>query len=174
MLCTKCGLRESTTEVVQRINNHIEKMYLCDECAKDFRPEAFDDFDVINKLIKGSSMGILSGLVNMLDAPTTRSLVCPDCKTTGDEFLKSGYVGCPRCYEVFEPLIAQTVKKLQQSDKHVGKHPLAANEDARGASVAVERERLRAELQSAIDSFDYKRASAISTKLDALDGKGEA
>lgn len=173
MLCTKCGLRESTTEVVQRINNHIEKMYLCDECAKDFRPDSFDDFDVLNKLIKGSSMGILSGLMGMLDAPTTRSLVCPECKTTGDEFLKSGFVGCPRCYEAFEPLIVQTVKKLQQSDRHVGKCPYGPGGAPRN-TAADERERLRAELQAAIDSFDYKRASEISAKLDAIDGKGDA
>ena len=172
MRCTKCGLREATTEVVQRINNHIEKMYLCDECAKDFRPDSFDDFDFINKLIKGSSMGILSGLAGMMDAPTTRSLVCPDCKTTGDEFLKSGYVGCPRCYTVFEPLIVQTVKKLQQSDRHVGKTPIGGS--ASGMSPTDERERLRSELQAAIDRRDYKLASAISDKLDALDGKGGA
>ncbi len=98
MKCTKCGLREATTEVLQRHNNHVEKMYLCDECAKDYRPDmGFDDFDMLNKLINGSPMGLLSNLGSLFQTPTAKALMCPECKTTGEEFLKTGFVGCPRC-----------------------------------------------------------------------------
>ncbi len=170
MKCTKCGLNEATTEVLQRHNDHIEKMYLCDECAKDFRPDMnFDDFDMLNKIINGSPMGLLSNLNSFFDTPTARAMICPDCKTTSEEFLKTGYVGCPRCYEVFEPLIVQTVKKLQQSDRHIGKCPTGKIGGANGD----ERSRLKAELQNAIDVGDYKRASIISGKLGKLDGNGE-
>lgn len=164
MKCTNCGLREATTEVLMRRNDHVEKMYLCNECAKNFRPDmGMDSFDVLNKLINGSPMGLLSNLNNLFDTPAARTLVCPDCKTTSEEFLKTGFVGCPRCYEVLEPLIVQTVKRLQQSDRHIGKTPS-------GVDAATEEVRLKAELQAAVDSGDYAKIGELSMQLKKLVG----
>lgn len=163
MKCTNCGLREATTEVMVRRNNHVEKMYLCGECAKNYRPDvSMDSFDMLNKLINGSPMGLLSNLNNLFDAPTTRTLVCPECKTTSEEFLKTGFVGCKRCYEVFEPLIVQTVKRLQQADRHVGKVPVGA------VDIASEEARLKAELQAAVDKGDYAKIGELSAQLKKL------
>ncbi|MCM1367320.1 MAG: hypothetical protein NC184_00705 [Roseburia sp.] len=166
MKCTKCGLREATTEVLQRHNNHIEKQYLCSECAKDYRPESLaDEFNILNKLINGSPMGLLSNLDSLFGTSAVKTLICPDCRTTSEEFIKTGFVGCPRCYEVFEPLVAQTVKKLQQSDRHVGKTPFGAEDQA------AEEARLKSELMAAIDSGDYAKASELSAKLNGITGK---
>ncbi len=165
MKCTNCGLRDATTEVVVRHGNHVEKKYLCGDCAKNYRPDVgMDSFDVLNKLINGSPMGLLSNLSNLFDTPTARTLVCPDCKTTSEEFLKTGFVGCPRCYEVFEPLIEQTVKRLQQSDRHIGKIPVGA------VDVATEEARLKGELQAAVDNGDYVRIGELSAMLKKLVG----
>lgn len=165
MKCTKCGLREATTEVLQRHNNHIEKMYLCNECAKDYRPDMnVEDFDVLNKLINGSPMGLLSNLNSLFGTPSVRTLICPDCKTTSEEFIKTGFVGCPRCYEVFEPLVTQTVKKLQQSDRHVGKMPIGVED------TAAEEARLKSELMAAVDKGDYVKIGELSERLNNLVG----
>ena len=162
MKCTKCGLRDATTEVTLRRNDKVEKMYLCGECAKTYRPDiGLDSLAMLNKFV-GSPMGLLSDLTNLFNAPTTRALVCPDCKTTSEEFLKTGFVGCPHCYEVFEPLIVQTGKRLQQSDRHVGKTPHGAE------YIATEEARLKAELQAAVDSGDYARLSELGEKLKKL------
>ena len=161
MKCTKCGLRDATTEVMQRRNNHIEKMYLCNECAKNFRPDIADDFDIFDKLI-GSPTGLLADLGGMFDAPTTRALICPECKTTSKEFMDTGFVGCPKCYEVFEPLISGTVKKLQQADRHVGKNPFGA------ADVEPDEARLKAELQAAIDRRDFDETVKLSKALQQM------
>ncbi len=166
MKCTKCGLREATTEVLQRHNNKIEKMFLCNECANDYRPDmGFDDFDILNKLINGSPMGLVTNFGGLFDAPTVHTMICPECKTTSEEFLRSGFVGCPHCYEVFEPLIVQTVKKLQQSDRHVGKSPFGVSDD-------VDAAKLKAELQSAIDCGDYAKVQEISGRLERLKNNG--
>ncbi len=163
MKCTKCGLREATTEVLQRHNNHIEKMYLCNECAKDFRPDmGFDDFDFLDKLINGSPMGLVTNFGGLFGEPTTHTIICPDCKTTSEEFMKTGFVGCPRCYEVFEPLMRQTVKKLQQSDMHTGKSPYGA------LDFDSEEAALKSELQACVDRGDYSKAAEISAQLEQL------
>ncbi len=110
-----------------------------------------ESFDMLNKLINGSPMGLLSNLNNMFAEPSTRALICPTCKTTSEEFMKTGFVGCPRCYEVFEPLIVQTVKKLQQSDRHVGKTPFGV-------------------LDTAIDNGDYSKIGELGERLKKLVG----
>ena len=66
MKCTKCGIREAKMEIHVRNNNHVEKMYLCADCAKDYKPEVnLESFDMLNKLINGSPMGLLSNLNNI-------------------------------------------------------------------------------------------------------------
>lgn len=167
MKCTKCGLKEATTEVLHRHNNRIEKLYLCNDCAKGFRPDIDDDFDLLNKLINGSPMGLVASFGGLFDAPTTRTLICPECKTTSEEFIETGFVGCPRCYEVFEPLIVQTVKKLQQSDRHIGKSPFG------GSNKQSEISRLKAEIQAAMDSGDFARVSELSGRLSYIAGDGK-
>ncbi len=161
MKCTNCGLREATTEVLVRRNDHVEKMFLCSECAKSYRPDmGFDSFDMLNKLINGSPMGLLNSFNNLFDNHTARTLVCPDCKTTSEEFMKTGFVGCPKCYKVFEPLVVQTVKKLQQSDRHVGKTPYGA--------VEADEAELKAELQTAVECGDYNKILELSERLKKL------
>lgn len=168
MKCTNCGLREATTEVLIRRNDHVEKKFLCGDCAKNYRPDTGNDsFDMLNKLINGSPMGLLSNLNSLFEAPSVRTLVCPTCKTTSEEFLKTGFVGCPRCYEVFEPLIVQTVKRLQQSDRHIGKRPHTA------ADTAAEEARLKAEIRSAVDNGDYAKLGELSDMLKKLVGNNK-
>lgn len=162
MKCTNCGLHEATTEVMVRRNGHVEKMFLCAECAKNFRPDmGFDSFDMLDKLINGSPMGLLGSFGNLFDTPTSRTLICPDCKTTSEEFIKSGFVGCSKCYKVFEPLIVQSVKKLQQSDRHIGKTPHGYFDEA-------DENGLKAELKAAVDSGDYAKIVELSEKLKKI------
>lgn len=167
MICTKCGKREATTMVYTNNNGRSERMYLCDECKKAFFQTNSDQFDMLDALMSHPPMGLVNSLNGFFGTPTKRLPVCPDCKTTGEEFLNSGFVGCPTCYKAFEPLVVQTVKKLQQSDRHVGKCPayMRARNDE---DVA----RLKAELNAAIRDQDYVRAGEISGVLAKLDNGG--
>lgn len=168
MKCVKCGLRNATTEVLRRHNNHVEKLYLCDECAKEYEDDTvLTGLNMLDSFFGGSPMELFGNFAGLFDAPAVKRLVCPECKTTSDEFVKTGFVGCPHCYETFEPLVAQTVKKIQQSDRHVGKVPAGA------VDFAAEQSRLKSELQAAVDSGDYVKTVEISNKLKKLCGDGE-
>ncbi len=164
MRCTKCGLREATTEVLKQHNDRIERMYLCDECAKGVNV-GFGNFGLAD-FITGSHLGLVSG--GLLGAPSARDTVCPECKTKASEFIKTGFVGCPKCYSVFEPLVVQTVRKLQQSDRHVGKNPSASPENA-----VTPKAKLEEELRAAYESRDYAKIIECSARLSDLGIKGE-
>lgn len=167
MLCTKCGHREATTMVYINKNGHSERMYLCDECKSAVLEPNRSQFDIFDELMSRPPMGLVNGIDDLFGAPTKRLPVCPDCKTTGEEFLNTGFVGCPTCYSVFEPLVVQTVKKLQQSDRHIGKCP-AYMRARNNEDVA----RLKAELSIAIQNQDYVRAGEISGMLAKIDNGG--
>lgn len=165
MKCSKCGLNEATAQVRISRGGSVQTLYLCRDCAKEYESQAIDDsFGMLSKLINGSPMGVLSGFNGLFDVPQARALICPECKTTSEEFLKTGFVGCPNCYRVFEPLIVRTVRRLQQSDRHVGKTP-------NGAEDSAEQEtRQKKQLQAAVDSNDYAAISALSEQLRKLVG----
>lgn len=163
MKCNRCGVKEATFHSVVKINNQLQKMDLCADCASKVR-EMGMPYGILDQIMGGAPMGLLPGLFKLFDASTTQAIVCPICKTTGEEFVKTGFVGCPHCYEVFEPLIVQTVKKLQQSDRHVGKTPNGV------LSAEEEEKRLKAELQAAVDSGDYGRLTELSERLKKLVG----
>lgn len=167
MKCVKCGLRNATTEVLRRHNNHVEKLYLCDECAKDYESDTvMTGLDMLGAFFGGSPMGLFGNLAGFCDSSSPKRLVCPECKTTSDEFIKTGFVGCPHCYEAFAPIVEQTVKQIQQSDRHVGKVPIGA------VDYEAERARLRSELHAAVDRGDYVRTVEINDMLKKLGGEG--
>ena len=165
MKCMKCGIKEATVHTYVSVDGNMRKTDLCDDCAKQLNINTgFGEYGLFDKIFGGSPMGLLPGLFKLFDAPTTQALSCPQCKTTGEEFVKTGFVGCPDCYKVFEPLIVQTVKKLQQSDRHVGKVPNGA------VNAEKEEARLKAELQAAIDANDYAKLSELGERLKKLVG----
>ena len=164
MKCTRCGLKEATVRSYINVNGKKQELELCEDCAAELQHNmGFGGYGgLFDEIFGQSSMGLLPGLFKLFDTPTTQKLVCPKCKTTGEEFVKTGFVGCPHCYEVFEPLIVQTVKKLQQSDSHIGKAPIGT------VNATEEEARLKAELQAAIDDRNYAKVGEIGERLKKL------
>lgn len=148
MKCTNCGKNEAVAEIYVRRGNEVQKMFLCADCEKKYKANSeMTGFDMIGKLFDALPFGFFPHLNSAEEAPP-RVLVCPDCKTTSDEFIKSGFVGCPNCYKVFEQLVVQNVKKFQRSDKHIGKTPVGAR------AAEGEQDKLKAELLSELDGAD--------------------
>lgn len=162
MKCEKCGKHEATTRVYQNDNGKESMMFLCDECAGNSMNPSIDLFQ---KLLGGSAGGLFSDLSGLIDTP--RIVRCPECNTTSEQFLRSGFVGCPHYYTVFEPLVIQAVKQFQQSDRHIGKMP--------AVEERTEEEILSERLQSAFADHDYTTVEQISRKLQQLkNGNSEA
>lgn len=154
MKCERCGKRDATTRVYQNDNGKETMLFLCDECAGNTINPSMDLFQ---KLL-GGSYGMFSNLTGLIDTP--KSLRCPKCGTSSEQFLRTGFVGCPHCYEAFEPLILQAVKQFQQSDTHIGKSPLLQEQS--------EEERLAAEAHKAFINKDYDLMTQLSYKLQQL------
>lgn len=123
MLCEICGENEATFHYSEVVNGNKTEHHLCSECA------AKTDISYYTNLLDGDGrLGqLLSGLLGMpiggeQDDPKTH-VVCPGCHLSYGEFIKNSAFGCAECYNVFGPLLDDSIKKIQGSVTHQGKKP---------------------------------------------------
>ena len=128
-------------------------------------------------------------------------IVCPNCGMSYQEFVENSRFGCPDCYEVFDLLIQDSIKQIQGSDTHKGKHPKyglrmvpkSLTEDLKGSSAETVSEghtaeegavisaedprmnrisELRAMLNKAVSEENFEAAAALRDQIRALEREG--
>lgn len=148
MLCSICKQREATNELVIRENNTIKKFNLCNECMMEHYLKK-------NMFLGGIIDPMFSSLADVVKAPTReRGMICPECGTTSEEFADTLFVGCPKCYETFEPLVNNTLKRLQGSTAHVGKNP-------KGAKKGETAEEVYAKIKESMEKNDIDEVDRL-------------
>ena len=181
MLCQNCHENEATIHVQQIVNGKVHSVHLCAKCAaeKGIETPDLDDFnlaevlfDIAGKVAKASH-SVPSGDSKKTDAePRETEVVCPHCGWSHQQFRKTGYLGCPRCYQIFAPLIDGMLKNIHRGDRHVGKIPLSADAAQReGHETALlkrELEMLRKEQEEKIRMEDYEAAAVLRDKIRKL------
>ena len=159
MLCDDCKKNQATYHSIKKINCVSTEKHLCYECHMK-QAEKDMGFSDIGELF--------SGFKNLFGLPTHRSVArCSKCGTTADEFLDTGFVGCPNCYNDLSSVIMPVVSKVQNDTRHVGKTPDGGN---KGNEAAAEYEELRRQLDLAIESERYEDASVIRDRMRNLRG----
>lgn len=135
MLCEICGENEATFHYSEVVNGNKTEHHLCSECA------AKTDISYYTNLLDGEGrLGqLLSGLLGMpiggeQDDPKTH-VVCPGCHLSYGEFIKNSAFGCAECYNVFGPLLDESIKKIQGSVNHQGKKPYRLMKSMRSTSA---------------------------------------
>lgn len=105
------------------------------------------------------------------DAARTRALAsCTGCGVSFTEFRKTGTLGCPACYDSFQPMLGQVIERAQAGGTaHVGRAPKAA---AEVELRRVRREKLMRELETAVSAEQYERAARLRDRLHGLGGEG--
>lgn len=148
MLCQACGKKRATFHTIQTVNGLCSELHLCDECKAKL---AYDE----SAFVSGKSpFSVFFG-----EDPAPRHK-CSKCGMTEEQFVSSGYLGCERCYTEFEKSILPRVAKIQQGTVHIGKRPTTESE-----TPESEYERLKIELQKAVDIEDYERAARIQKRM---------
>ena len=182
MLCQNCHENEATIHVQQIVNGKVQVFHLCAKCAAEKGIEApdLDDFnlaemlfDIAGKVVKATQS--VSGQSKKNDEGGTpgRDVVCPHCGWTCQQFRKTGYLGCPDCYQVFAPLLESMLKNIHRGTRHLGKIPLSAGTVQRkgheAALIKRELEMLRKEQEEKIRTEDYEAAAVLRDKIQALE-----
>ena len=163
LVCDICG-KLATVHLTQIINNQIQKVDLCEECAQQkgvTDPEGFSLADFMAKNIEGPKEA---------EPVETPSMVCPSCGCSPKDFKRNGRLGCPDCYEAFEKLITPMLKNMHRGDHHTGKIP---HEMLHRVSLRKAINRLQDQLDHAVEQEKYEDAARYRDELDQLKSQSE-
>ena len=95
MLCSHCGKKDANFHYKQVENGVFKEMHLCSDCAKELG------------YIHEHSFGFENILSDFLSFPKHQTVAetpkgCSVCKTTYEEFKRTGLLGCEKCYDEFK------------------------------------------------------------------------
>lgn len=163
MICTNCGIKEANFHYKQILNGKKSELHLCGECAAKLGYASHSD---------GLDLGsMLNEFISMPSfAPQTAAVKsCPVCKTTFNEFKKTGLLGCDRCYEEFKNIIEITLSQIQPSTTHKGK---LSGEMGEKIHRENELNEMKEQLKRAILDEKYEEAAVLRDKIKILEQGG--
>ena len=183
MVCDNCGKREANVRYSENINGRKKELHLCEECSKKLGIENMD----FNMPIDFSSFfgGLLEDFGTNDFMPLfneVKQLKCDNCGYTFEDIVNTGKLGCENCYSVFENRLDPIIKKIQGSNKHVGRtgkiidskiSEKINNKDSKTENNkdVSKVEKLQNDLKKAIKEEKYEEAAKIRDEIKKLEGK---
>ena len=185
MLCDNCGKREANVRYSENINGRKKEMHLCEECSEKLGIGKMN----FNMPIDFSSF--FGGLLEDFGTPDfmplfdeVKTLKCDNCGYTFEDIVNTGRLGCGNCYDVFEERIDPIIKKIQGSNRHVGRTGKIIdskigkkfdgnndNEENDNKKEISEIEKLQNDLKQAIKDERYEDAAKIRDEIKKIEDK---
>lgn len=153
MFCENCGVNAATTHIKKTVNGVTKEYFLCQECANKLGLSSFNFFDnnYFDLFFKEPSVA--------------KKKTCEGCKSTYEDILKSGKMGCTKCYETFKEELTPSLMKMQKSIEHIGNRPKQQVE------IVDEVKNLEDELKQAILNEEYEKAAELRDIIRAKRGE---
>lgn len=187
MLCDNCGKREANVKYSENINGNKKELHLCEKCSEklgigkmDFKmPIDFSSF--FGGLLEDFGTTDFMPLFDEV-----KNLKCDSCGYTFEDIVNTGRLGCGNCYYVFEDRLDPIIKKIQGSNRHIGrtgkiidskieeKFSDSKKEDNKEQFInkeVSEIEKLQNELKQAIKDERYEDAAKIRDEIKKLEDK---
>jgi protein arginine kinase activator len=156
MLCCICKEKEATVHLTQIAGDKMQKVDLCEECAKTkgvTDPTGFSLADLLLGL--GASKEIEQ-------AGGGAEVKCPRCGFTQADFKKAGRLGCPDCYKSFSDALDGLLKTMHKGTRHVGKVP----ESLRHSRDLADRlKTLQKKLAKAVEAEHFEEAALLRDEI---------
>ena len=159
MLCDVCKENEATFHLTQVIEGKVQKVDLCEACAKAKGVPDSVGFSLADLVV---GLGSAKEIERVVPGKATQ---CPDCGFTQADFKKTGRLGCPTCWTTFEPGLSALLKTLHKGEQHIGKVPARA---AKTFQIVEKVETLEAELKKAVAEERYENAAGLRDRIHAL------
>ena len=156
MLCCICKEKEATVHLTQIAGDKVQKVDLCEECAKQKGvndPAGFSLADLLLGL--GASQEIDQ-------AAGGATLKCPKCGFTQADFKKSGRLGCADCYDTFAEGLESLLRSMHKGIRHAGKVPQSLRQ---ARDLADRLKHLQKRLNKAIADEDFEEAAQLRDEI---------
>ncbi|HBA60256.1 MAG TPA: hypothetical protein DCZ92_05475 [Elusimicrobia bacterium] len=168
-LCEECRKEAASVFLTLAVNNKVREVHLCSVCAarkgvwQGTETGAFNSSDIV---------GNLSGYFKDFLPAERKALRCGACGLTYAKFKQSGRLGCPDCYQSFEPQLTELMLRIHGSSSHTGRTysgpgapPPSRAEAARRAAT------LKTAIQEAVKKEDFETAAKLRDALKQLEGR---
>jgi protein arginine kinase activator len=162
MLCSICKVKEATVHLTQIAGDKMQKVDLCEECAKTKGvndPAGFSLADLLLGL--GASQEIEA-------AAGGAELKCSRCGFTQADFKKSGRLGCSECYATFADGLESLLKSMHKGTRHIGKSPEAVR-NSRDMSDKLKT--LQTKLAKAVEEENFEKAASLRDEIKQMNAK---
>ena len=117
MLCCICKAKEATVFLTQIVVDKMQKVDLCEDCAKSKGVNNDPAFSLADLLLG------LGASQEIEQSAGGAQLKCPKCGFTHADFKKAGRLGCPECYVTFAEGLEGLLKTMHKGTRHIGKVP---------------------------------------------------
>jgi protein arginine kinase activator len=156
MLCSICKEKEATVHLTNIAGDKMQKVDLCEECAKSKGMNDPTAFSLADQLFG------LGAALEIEQAGGSTGLKCPACGFTQADFKKAGRLGCSQCYATFAEPLEGLLKTMHKGTRHVGKVPesLRKNRD-----LSDRLKLLQKKLGKAIDREDFEEAAILRDEI---------
>lgn len=167
MLCEECRQHHAAVFLKLAVNNKVQELHLCPACAAKkgmgfgLDAGAFNISDIV---------GNMSGYFKDFLPQERKTLRCGGCGLKYSEFKEGGRLGCPKCYESFEPQLTGLMARIHGCDRHTGRaYAGGAALKLSKAEAARRAEELRAALKAAVEKEDFEGAARLRDELRRLE-----
>lgn len=158
--CNFCE-NSATIHLIQVINNQVNKIYLCENCAKTKGVTEFESFSFSNLFNRSLEKEIFTR--NELHA-------CPKCGFSEKDCKKNGRLGCANCYQVYQAIILPLLNTIQKGNLHKGKIP---KKIFKHTSIIQKIKNLEKKLSKAIECENFELAAQLRDQIKVLIKKSE-
>jgi protein arginine kinase activator len=162
MLCCICKEKNATVHLTQITGDKMQKVDLCEECAKTKGVNDQTGFSLADLLL---GLGASQELEPSAGGPEVK---CPQCGFTHADFKKSGRLGCAECYVTFSEGLGGLLKTMHKGTRHVGKVPegLRTRRDLNDQLTALQKK-----LNKAIETEDFEQAAQLRDQIKQLNSR---
>ncbi len=156
MLCCICKEKEAKVHLTQIVNDKMQKVDLCEQCAREKGvndPAGFSLADLHLGLGASQEMEQASGGADVK---------CSHCGFSQADFKKAGRLGCSECYTTFAEGLEGLLKSMHKGPKHLGKVPFHLQENR---DLAEKLKVLQKKLDKAVADEDFEQAAVVRDEI---------
>ena len=166
MLCDICGKNPATVHLTEIIDEQMNELHLCEDCARN-KSQAMEQQFGLSDLLAG-----MAEFEKPAPDKETVAVKCPNCGLTYADFRKIGRLGCGECYRAFNKYLNPLLKRIHGATQHLGKVPFKSGKVmAKKEKGSNDISTLKEKLQQAIVTEAFEEAARLRDQIRALEKK---
>ncbi len=166
MLCDVCGKNPATVHLTEIIDEQMNELHLCEDCARHKSAAMEQQFGLSD---------LLAGMADFEKPSANKeeenvTVKCPACGLTYADFKKIGRLGCGECYDTFRKYLAPLLKRIHGSNQHIGKTPSKPRSPAKISKkkTGTNLPELKERLQRAIQQEAFEEAARLRDQIKKI------